>query len=366
MAKGKEKQKIELRPVDEESAVKFRFIRLGKDTVEEWEELPPVRVGESNASDPSSEPESKDEHKIRTNEPSLASLIEKETPVEEEVWDTELVEDRYFPWGWVALVACLFSGAILWSLSNLNKGREKSARLSSERETILTKEMQEEMDAEMQISAIENASRSFFDSRSVEEMLRYVRHPDRVRPLMESYYAKEAPKPIRIENFLSMAPLTIDNHGSYWMVSCQLEGDVQTQMMLESISVKEAKVDWETFVCYQPMAWDEFAKTRPSGYTGNFRVYVEKDMFHSHEFSDSNAFDSYRLTALNGEEVLFGYVPRGRGLGLQMEGLTADRNGAPLPLILRLHIPKDLKSPRGVVIQEILSPRWFFIDDSKE
>jgi hypothetical protein len=35
-------------------------------------------------------------------------------------------------------------------------------------------------------------------------------------------------------------------------------------------------------------------------------VYVERDHFYSHEFSDSAAFESYRLTALNGEAVLFG------------------------------------------------------------
>ena len=365
MAKEKDKQKIELRPVDEESVAKLRYIRLSKDAVEEVEELPPVRVGDGTGSDLSAQSVSKDELKIRTNEPGIGSLIEKEAPLAEETWDSEVIEVRHFPWGWVALVACVFSGAILWSLSHLNESREKSVLLTQETNAILNKEKQEEIDAETQVSAIENTARDFFDARSVEEMLRYVRHPDRVRPLMESYYATGAPKPIRIEQFLSLSPLTIDNLGSYWMVSCQLEGDVQTQMMLESISVKEAKVDWETFVCYQPMAWDEFANERPGGYTGDFRVYVEKDVFHSHEFADSNAFDSYRLTALNGEEVLFGYVPRGRGLGFQMEQLTAGREGTPLPLILRLHIPKELKSPRGVVVQEIVSPRWFFLDDSK-
>lgn len=365
MAKEKDKQKIELRPVDEEADTKVRFIRLGKEAVEEVEELPPVRVGDSTGSSATPQPASKEELKIRTKEPDVGSLIEKEALVTEETWDLADTQHRAFPWGWVALVACAFSVAILWSLSNLNQGHEKSALLAEETKSILNKERQEEIDAEMQVSAIENTARNFFDSRSVEEMLRFVRHPDRVRPLMESYYAAEAPKPVRIENFLSMAPLTIDNHGSFWMVSCQLEGGLHTQMMLESVSVKEAKVDWETFVCYQPMAWDEFAKNRPSGYKGDFRVYVEKDIFFSHEFSDSNAFDSYRLTTLNGEEVLFGYVPRGRGLGLQMEELMAGREGAPLPLILRLHIPKELKSPRGVVIQEIVSPRWFFVDDSK-
>jgi hypothetical protein len=64
--------------------------------------------------------------------------------------------------------------------------------------------------------------------------------------------------------------------------------------------------------------------------------------------------------------VLFGYVPRGRDIGLKMEELTAGKGSEPLPLLLRLHIPKDLKSPRGVVIKEIVSPRWLFVDDPQE
>ncbi len=366
MARENKKDKKELRPVDEEADAKVRFVRLGKDAVEEVEELPPVRVGDSSNSDVTLLPASKDELKIRSMEPDVGSLIEKEAPVDEEVWDSEDAPDRNFPWGWVALVSCVFSVAILWSLSNLNNAGEKSDLLEMETSAILQKERQEEIDAEMQIGTIEKAVRNFLDSRSVEEMLRYVRHPERVRPLMESYYAAATPKPVHIENFLSLEPLTIDNRASFWMISCQLEGELRTQMMLELNSVNDAKVDWETFVCYQPMAWDEFANSRPSGYTGDFRVYVEKDMFHSHEFSDSNTFDSYRLTALNGEEVLFGYVPHGRGLGLKMQELTAGREGESLPMLLRLHIPKELKSPRGVVIKEIVSPRWFFADDPKE
>ena len=364
----KDKKKIELRPVDEKSDTKARIIRLGKDAVEEEveEELPTVRVGDGASSDFSAQPATKDELKIRTNDPGIESLIEKEVLLSGETWDSESIEDQNFPLGWVVLVACIFSAAILWSLFNLKEGSEKSALLKEETKALQKKEEQEEITVEAQVTVIERTTRNFFDSRSVEEMLRYVRHPKRVRPLMEKYYAAEPLKPIRIENTLSLSPLTIDNYASYWWASYRLEGDIKAHLILESISDKVVKVDWETYVCYQPMAWDQFANERPSGYTGDFRVYVEKDTFYSHEFSDSNAFDSYRLTALDGEEVLFGYVPRGRELGLRMQELTGAKEGVPQALILRLYIPKELESKRGVVIQEIVSPRWLIVNDSPE
>ena len=366
MAKAKEKQKCELRPVDEEADTNHRFVRLGIDSVEEIEELPPVRVGERISPDLLLNPSGKEDLRTRSIEPDVGSLIEREVQVMEESWATEAATGQTFAWGWVALVACLFAAAILWSLTNLNKAGEESEVLDRATQSNIEKEKQEEIDAETQVSTIERAVRNFFDSRSVEEMLRYVRHPERVRPLMESYYAESSLKPLRFESFLSLEPLTIDHSASYWVVFCELEGAVQSQLMLESASVNEAKVDWETFVCYQPMDWDEFAKSRPEGYTGDFRVYVEKDELHSHEFSDSSAFDCYRLTALNGDEVLFGYVPRGLGLGLRLDKLTAGNENQEVPMLLRLHFPKDIKSPRGVVIREIVSPRWFFTDNPKE
>jgi hypothetical protein len=366
MAKEKDKSKFVLRPVDEVADTNIRLVRLGKDSVEEIEELPPVRVGEKISSALLLNPSGKEDLRTRSIEPDVGSLIEREVQVMEEPWDTKAATGQTFAWGWVALLACVFAAAILWSLTTLNKADEENTLLVKATQSIVEQEKQEEIDAETQVSTIEGVVRDFFDSRSVEEMLRHVRHPERVRPLMEGYYAESAIKPVHFKSFLSLEPLTIDYSASYWAVFCELEGAVQSQLILESVSVNEAKVDWETFVCYQPMDWNEFAKKRPEGYTGDFRVYVKKDQFHSHEFSDSSTFDCYRLTALRGDEVLFGYVPRGQGLGLRLDELTAGKESLRLPMLLRLYVPKDIKSPQGVVIREILSPRWFFTDNPKE
>lgn len=365
MANEKEKQRIDLRPLDEEVATNHRLIRLGIDSVEEIEELPPVRVGERISSDLLLNPSGKEDLRTRSIGPDLNSLIEREIQVMEEPWDTEAATGQTFAWGWVTLVACVFAAAILWSLANLNKVGGEGADLARQNRLNMNLENKEEIDAETQVSTIENAARNFLGSRSVEEMLRYVRHPERLRPLIEAFYAESPLKPMRIKNLLSLEPLTIDNSAEYWMVSCEFEGNVRSQLLLESISIDEARVDWETFVCHQPMAWNEFVKNKPDGYTGDFRVYVQKDHHYSHEFSDSTAFDCYRLTALNGDEVLFGYVPRGRGLGLRMDEMTAGKEDQTLPMLLRLHIPRDLTSPQGVVIKEIVSSRWFFMNDPK-
>jgi hypothetical protein len=358
---AKEKDKIELKPVDEDAEVKLRFVRLHKDASEEVEELPPVKVGviPTNAR---LEASSKDDLKIRSNEPDVGSLIERDMPVAEEPWEDEMNSEAKVPWGWVAVVACIFTVAISWSLINLNNGEENSGALVKESISAREKEIEEEMDAVILIGALEGAVRGFFDARSIEEKLLHVRQPERVQPLMERFYADSVPEPVRVVSIVGMDPLTIDRHASFWMVVCELEGGVERQLLVEAISEKEAKVDWETFVCYQPMGWDEFASKRPGGYTGDFRVYVEKDHFYSHEFSDSAALESYRLTALNGEAVLFGYVPRGAEFARQISELIDGQGSGSAPMILRLHVPQDVQSPRGVVIREMVNPRWVFLE----
>jgi hypothetical protein len=132
---------------------------------------------------------------------------------------------------------------------------------------------------------------------------------------------------------------------------------------VEARSPKDVKVDWESYVCYQPMAWDEFATARPAGYTGDFRLYAELDHFYSHEFSDAENFMSLRLTALNGEETLYGYAERGGELAGRIAELIAANGGGPTPLILRLHIPEGFSSRRGVVVRSLVCPRWVFVTD---
>jgi hypothetical protein len=360
---AKEKERLELKPVDESADPELRLVRLHKDAVEEVEQLPTLRVGDKSAPEARLVPASREELKTRSNEPDVGSLIEMEVPKAEDLWETEKAAGGRVPWGWVAVIGSAFAAGILWSLVEVNRADGRSRTLGNEAQEIIEKERQEEMDAEELISTLDTATGNFFDSRSVDELLRYVRHPERVRPLMESYYADKAPEPMRLENVIAYDPLTIGNFASFWMVSCELEGGMRKQVLVQANSKEDAKIDWETFVCYQPMPWDDFATSRPAGYTGDFRVYVERDHFYSNEFSDADTFACFRLTALGGEVTLFGYVNR-KGLLAQRISELIDRSGgASAPMILRLNVPRGIVSKRGVVVQGLVCPRWMFIED---
>jgi len=358
---AKEKERIELRSVDETDNRQSRLFRLHKDAVEEVENLPAVRVGEKLLPEARLEAASKDELKTRSNEPDVGSLIEMSVENEEAQWETP-VEAKGLPWGWMALVACAFAAGIIWSLVEVGRSDHRRDGLLDEAKTILEKEKDEEMEAETMIASIEKVVEDFYDSRSVDELLRYVRHPERVKSFMDKHYGDKPPVPMRVRGILSLDPLTIENRATFWMVVCEIEGGGSGQLLVEALSPKLAKVDWETFVCYQPMEWDRFAKERPGGYNGDFRVYVEADNFYSHEFADSELFACFRLTALGGEEVLYGYVNRATPLARKLESLVAENNGQAIPMILSLYVPEGARSKRGVAIRKLVAPRWMFMD----
>ncbi|MEP5351211.1 MAG: hypothetical protein ABJZ75_02550, partial [Luteolibacter sp.] len=290
-------------------------------------------------------------------------LIESDFHDMEDDWLTGGIGRRSMPWGWTALVAMAFAAGIIWSLVQVHRSTSHRIAVEEEAKALLEKEDQSELAAEMTIETIEKVAQDFLDSRTVEELLRYVRHPDRVKPLLEHYYAEASPVPQRISEFISLDPLTVGGRANFWFVGCMLEDGSRTQMLVEVSSEKVAKVDWESQVCYQPMPWDEFAKRREGGYTGDFRVYAEPDYFFSHEFADSENLACVRLTALNSSEVLYGYVQHGSSVWQQIAEQLEGHGGRPAPMILRLYVPENLESPRGVVIQELVAPRWVFLED---
>ena len=98
----------------------------------------------------------------------------------------------------------------------------------------------------------------------------------------------------------------------------------------------------------------------------DFRVYVERDHFNSHEFSDTAQWTSFRLTALDSEETLFGYAKAGGEEERKLLETIEANAGRRSSVILRLVIPEGLQARRSAVIEKLVNPRWLYIDPPAE
>jgi hypothetical protein len=364
---AREVKRMEVRLVDETIVPEDPLVRLSGREVLPSEK--PVRLG------PASQPAQKlalparEDISIRTHQPDFDSLLEQEAALlasAEQNWGGQRISMKSIPWGWWVLGAILLGGALVWGLVQATRGERQASAIRSEASTRLEEEDLASREAGRLVDRLEKALHGFCNAASVEERLVWSRHPERVEPLMRAYYRSQAPEPKPIREVRVLQPLTLDNRADFWMASLNMADGLKQNLILEVLPGGKVVVDWETAVCHQPMDWTEYVRERPHGSHMDFRVYVEPDVFYSHEFSSADQWFCLRLEALDSEEFLFGYVRREDNLALEIAEILRQNGGRAASLLLRLSLPYGLKAPRGVIIERMISPRWILVDPPEE
>jgi hypothetical protein len=301
----------------------------------------------------------------RSMEPDIDTII----GLEERTLDDDLEwmrdgDSKPVPYGWFVLIFLVIAGlvatsAVLILRSSGGLGQE-AKQAAVER---LEEDAEEDQEALKLVEAVEATLRKYIAADSVEDLLPLVRDPERVRPLMDAWYARNPIEPRAFGGLGVFQPLDLEGR-LFWLITCGVKGDDSETILMEQTEDGRVFVDWETQVCHQPMPWDEFVEKRPEGEDYDFRLYLQPDLggFFSHEFGDEEKWSVYRLSAKDSEEYLFGYVARGSELEKTLIELTRSNRGYPVALLLRLNIPKGTKSPRGVLIEELISKRWALVE----
>ncbi len=364
---ARDEKRIELRPVDDSPPVLEATVhRLESDST--VKRVTPVRVSNKREEPTVSQrldlPD-KDVVETRTYQPGIEVLIENDAAnpdLYEEEWGKAAAEQKHIPWGWFALIAILLVWAMTWSLSQVRDSTSQVEQLKVETATVLKTDAEEDLKAAQLLDRIDSSLRRFFRAKNIDEMMPFVRHPERVRPLMENHYSKTPVVPHTILNMRRLSPLTLDHRGDFWAASAELDNHEIRNLVIEVPEDGDARIDWETLVCYQPMKWDTFATERPSDTSFEFRVYVQEDHFYSHEFADSSKWACFRLTALGGDETVFGYAKADGDLARALHDHLSKNRAAHFPAIVRLSIPGSLQSRSGAVIEKLVNTRWIYLD----
>lgn len=362
---ARETKKLELKPVDDLAEEQAPVIRLGDKESQQREK--PVRLAMPESAQVSQRLDvpTRDEVESRTHQPGIEELIDRagiDPDLVEQAWDKNSFHRQNVPWGWFILFGTLLTAAIIWSLNGIQKADVHAKKIQVATESIVGNDAREDREAGDLIVRIDAATRKFFDTTDVNELSRLVRHPERVTPLMHAYYGGKMIPAQGIRRTKILQPVTLGSRGNFWMETVELANNETRNLLIEVLDSGEPRIDWETLVCYQPMKWDAFASERPASTTLDFRVYAEQDSFFSHEFSDPEVWNCFRLTALDSEETLFGYAKRTDQVSRDILEILNLNHGRRSSIIVRLSIPEGLQSRRGVVIEQMLSPRWLHLD----
>ncbi len=362
---AREEIRFGLRPVDEAAERKVPILRPKRDKNVPQEIPVRLSLPEDAKVSQRLEVPVREDFESRTHQPGIEALIETEPAnpdFMEHEWGRNSTYRKAIPWGWFVLIGLILGGGIIWSLSGVKESDMQADKIRVETQSLVGNDAKEEQEAAQLIDGMDAIIRKFFDTTRIEDLTKLVRHPQRVRPLMDRYYG-EKPIPLnRVVRTNLFQPVTLDNRSNFWMATVELADHDTRNLVLEILDSGEPRVDWETLVCYQPMKWDTFATVRPAGFSLDFRVYLEPDTFFSHEFADSSRWNCFRLTALESDETLFGYAKVDAEVAESLATLVRQNNGRKTSVILRLSIPQGLQSRRGVVIEKLLSPRWLYLD----
>ena len=316
----------------------------------------------------------------RTHEPDIDDLIFV-TPANqatlEETWGQEKPVGRQLGWRWPLFIFGILCIFILWIMfgaklvQQLNGSDKLQAALmnhepnsrSFDQELVLS-DWKKNQSANQQIEDMTKTIQSFFSATRIEELQLLIRQPERVYPLVIQYYQNHPLTAKKISsNIPSYRPLlNSESDKNFWVATCESAQHEPFKVVLEISPSGKCQVDWETIVHLQPMDWNDFVEKRPNSSSVDFRLSIQEDDYFTAEFPESEMWRCYKLTARDSDHILYGYVRAGSQLAREMSDRTAADQGKYSSVILRLKIPPNINSKRGVLIEKMVSPYWVYID----
>ncbi|MDA7863978.1 hypothetical protein N9133_00425 [Akkermansiaceae bacterium] len=273
------------------------------------------------------------------------------------------------PMGWFVLVIGVMALIVSWAAYQLVFAEKEvvvdvDSNTPSGLEAPLGREVEEKerIEAASSYDALESQLGAYFSATTIEEKLKYVRHPERVEPLMRDYYSRHKIIPKEYKSIVEFHIVSLDNR-PFTALSVETKDESKKLAVLVEKTSEGSKFDWESEVAYQPMSLDEFMEKRPTE-AMDFRVYATADRYYAYEFQDEQKWLCYRLSERDGEGYLFGYFSREQEevVGKVMGSLSPTRK-ITKPLLLRLRFRPNGKGPRSVLIEKVVAERWAYSTD---
>ena len=302
-------------------------------------------------------------YEARSQEPGVEAILDQEEVVEniEQPWGVRDGRLAGLPYGWLVLVTAAVIGAGVWSVNQMRKGEQEVAQRLAEVREMKEDDAAEDRAARQLVDSIEQVVSDYLAADTLEKIVPLVRQPERVKPLIEEEWKVRPKRAMKFVRLTMFQPATIPT-GTFWVVRAETRDAEPQSLIVEQMGDNEVRVDWETDVCHQPMDWERYIAERPSAGL-DFRVWVTPDSHYSDEFSNPARWRSYRIKTRSSEEELYGYVPAGSDLARDLDSYFQSAPNGMATVIARLRFPAGGSSPRGVVIEKLVEPRWMYVTD---
>jgi hypothetical protein len=198
----------------------------------------------------------------------------------------------------------------------------------------------------------------FCTAPNPEALLPFVREPERVVPLITRFYNSDNPWiPLALARRPDLSDLEV--HRNFVVFQLPL-ADFGTRPIGLEQTPEGFRVDWESFVGYSELSWADLRRTRPRRPV-LIRAVVKPSDYFNLDFPSGSTHRCYQITDFHSDHVLYGYVPLGGDIELQIQKifLTAPTVHA----VLRVRYPETSTNDRQLEITEVLEKGWIFRED---
>ncbi len=205
----------------------------------------------------------------------------------------------------------------------------------------------EKFDRESTWAAIEG----FLTAETVEARAEFIRDPERVRPLMKIFYERNPYEP---EGFRKVDESRISIGKTFMTSHVQTRDFLWAPIGVERVADSYV-VDWESWVGYSEMSFEEMMKKRPRNPV-LVRVTISPRTYYNYGFSDDKKWVSYRLAFPNDEGSLWAYVERSSELFSQLDAVyagTEESFG-----VFKIKFPSKARIKDQVILTEMISSGW--------
>jgi hypothetical protein len=207
-------------------------------------------------------------------------------------------------------------------------------------------------DYDIQVKELEDAVKGFLAADSIEEMTRWVRDRKRVMPLIKEYYGRDGQefRPLRWKAIGEDQGVSV--LGEMRAVLVTLDDYSQRQIGLEK-TTRGFRVDWESWVGYSEMSWEEFQERRPTRPIV-FRVRMERGDYYNFGFTDETRWLCFRILSPD-DDLLWGYA---EAESAAVELRTMHVGEEELLMTVRLRFPENSTRGDQVIVDELVATGW--------
>lgn len=208
------------------------------------------------------------------------------------------------------------------------------------------------------LALAEDLARKFLEAERIDEILPLVSDPEDVAVKIRRLYPDGK---IESLGFSGISQLDSVVYREDYAAITFLTAGQERKPMVFSEGEDGLKIDWESWVGWADLPWDEIVESKPIKPV-MVRVLSKPVPYYNFDFADDSEWVSYRLLSPDDEHMLYGYAKRGSKIDEQLR--PTDPKGT-IAVTLKVRFPEGAVWASQVIIDEFLADGWVFREESE-